>query len=273
MFKKIALLMSLWMLARFCHHQTEGFRLSKLQGNTTILNEQVSEPMPPKMENLLHQKFHYLGRGIQSFSFVSEDGKTVLKLFNNRYQSKIFWLKKIPFFGFIQNKISYNKKKLAWTFASYQIAYDKLKEESGLLYFHPQKTSKTLPVTLIDKLHIAHTIDLNQMGFALQKKAVLAYPYLDSCTEKEAKEALFSLVRLLKRKMDLGIGDRDPLIRANVGFLENRPMQIDIGPLYLDSAKKNPIQEITKMTLGLKHWLEKAHPEMAPFLDEAIQNL
>jgi len=161
-------------------------------------------------------------------------------------------------------------------FESYQLAFDTLKTQSGLLYFHPQKSITKLPVTLIDKLGIAHKVDLSKVGFVLQKKALLAYAYLDTCAEKEAKEAIFSLVALLKHKMDLGIADRDPLIRTNFGFLEGSPMQIDIGPLFFDPSMKKldkQKEEIPRITLSLKHWLEKNHPEMLPYLDEALKNL
>ncbi len=266
--------LSLWPLARFCHHQTKGFSLAKIQGNTTCLPDQTSSPLPDSISHLLDQKFTYLDRGLQSFSFLSEDGKFVLKLFNNRYQRRVFWLKLLP--G-SKNKIAYNLTKWSMAFESYQLAYEQLQTESGLLFFHPQKSSDYHQVTLVDTLGSPHTIDLSKFAYALQKKATLAYPYLTDCVQEgrweEAEKALTSLVALIKRKMDLGIADRDPLIRTNLGFLDGKAMQIDIGPLSCEKTPKNKDQqkeEITKVTLSLKHWIENHQPELLPLFYEAI---
>lgn len=274
----------IWVIARFCHHQTDGFRLEKLRDNTTRIQKQISEPLPIKEKEILNQKFHYLGRGLQSFSFLSDDGTTVLKIFNNRYQKRLKRLKWVPSIGpfktWKDEKIAYNQRKLRLSFASYELASTLLKKETGLLYLHPEKTEGICPtVSIIDKLNIAHKIDLNRIGFALQKKATLPYLYLKACAEKQdwqrARNAIKDLVHLMKYKMELGIADRDPLIRANCGILEDRAIQIDIGPLSLDPSLKNAARqkkELKRMTLSLRHHLENHHPQMLPYFYEAIEN-
>jgi len=266
-------LLCVWGTARFCHHQTKGFRIEKIRGNTSPNPNQISVPISTEHRNLLDQKFTYFGRGLQSFSFLGEDGETVLKIFNNRYQKKIFWASWLPS---KEERVAYLQKKLGMTFASYQIAYEELRSESGLLYFHPRREGADLPpLQLIDPLGIAHTLDGNEVGFVLQKRATLVYPYLEACSEFEAKQAIEELVTLLKSKMERGIGDRDPLIRANVGFLNGRAMQIDVGPLYHDpSLQDEPKQklELEKAVLSLKHWLETHHPSMVSYLKDALEN-
>lgn len=69
--------------ARFSHHATAGFRISKIQNNFFHVQE-YGHPFIPQ------GPFTYLGRGLQSFAFVSEDGNYVLKIFNNHYQRTLF---------------------------------------------------------------------------------------------------------------------------------------------------------------------------------------
>ncbi len=250
-------LLCFWALARFTHHETSGFRLTKLEGNSSPLPSQLPPSLAAEekraIDALFSAPFTYLGRGKQSFAFLSEDGTTVLKLF-------------------IPNE---RKEKLKATFESYQLAFDLLKEESGLLYFHPQEGEDKFPsVTLIDRLAIAHPLDLNSKGFLLQRRAILTYDYLSTKTEEEATAAIYALIALLRSKMDKGIADSDPLLRANVGFVGNCPIQIDLGPLKKDQtlrSKEKQREVLVSATLALKHWLEKNRPELVKVLGDAIE--
>ncbi len=274
-FVSIFILLAIWGTARFCHYQTKGFRLAKIEGNTTCL-EQDSPPMTNDLRVILGQKFRYFGRGLQSFSFLSEDGSTVLKLFNNRYQRRLFWLRITPF----QEKIAYNREKWKMTFTSYQIAFENLRDETGLFYFHPAKSKDCPKVTLVDPIGIQHEIDLCNYAFALQKKVTMAYPYFASCAAKEdfsgAARGFRSLFSLLKGKMEQGIDDHDPLIRTNFGFYEDQAVQIDIGPFSYDSTLKDPKkqkEEIEKISIPLRHFLENHHPQLLPQFYDALQSL
>lgn len=268
-------LLIIYGVSRFCHHQTAGFRMSKIQDNTF---PEASYCLP-KIE--LHQKFSYLGRGLQSFSFVSEDQTMVLKVFNNRYQNRLFWLRCIPSFMWAKEKMALANKKLTRNFNSYKIAFEELKKETGLLYFHPTQTHHLQQtVILVDKLGIEHALDLDKTGFLLQKKATLFYPYIEHLMEErnleKAQQALSAFIGFLKNRYEKGIGDSDQLVRANFGFLEDAaPMQIDVGPFYKDDSLKNPAlykTELFTSTLSLKHWLEGHYPELAHYLQELIEN-
>lgn len=268
-FKWAFLLVGIWAVARFCHHQTDGFRMSKLIDNSSPFAWQIPTPLAEDekvaIDALLSQRFTYLARGKQSFAFVSEDGQTVLKLFNNRLHRRAKWLRSEK-----------AKQKLDAVFTSYQLADERLKEETGLLYFHPQAGDDRFPNTkLIDRLGIVHEIDLNHCGFLLQKRAVLAYDYLKGCKgDEERKAAVIAIVELMRAKMDIGIADHDPLVRANIGFSQGQPIQIDVGPLSENPELKDlekQREELTKMTLGFKHWLEANYPELTSTLHEAIK--
>lgn len=272
--KIFLVLLGFWAAARFSHHQTKGFRLSKLQNNTADFSAH-SSPLPPECRTILNQSFRYYGRGLQSFSFLSEDGKTILKLFNNRYQTRLFWLRFFPF----KEKISRNRKKLEHTFTSYEIASKDLKEETGLIYFHPTRSTDCPMVTLQDPLGIKHILNLNQYAFVLQKRAILVYPFFAECAregkENEARAALHSLFFLFKEKFNRGIADRDPLLRTNFGFSEGKAMQIDLGAFSYDEEvkkKQRQKEEMEKITLALKIWLENHYPELIPEFTHALQN-
>jgi hypothetical protein len=293
MIKKILTLLFLPLMlygtARFCHRETQGFRMSKVTANFSSNANWEILPLPEKeqeiVDGILDQKFTYLGRGFQSFVFLSEDQKYVLKLFNNAYQWRLTLLNTLPSFPlweeWQQEKIHKIQRKLEKTFGSYKIAFEELKELTGLLYLHLDQTHPLhKKLTILDKLGIGHTIDLDSTAFLLQKKADLVYPKIDSLMQakqlSEAKNALSSLLTLITARCKKGIGDSDALIRTNFGFLENQAVQIDVGPFSKDPDIQNPevyLKEIGRITMSLKHWLENNHPELVPHLLEKLEEL
>ncbi|MES2121791.1 MAG: hypothetical protein V4492_03310 [Chlamydiota bacterium] len=271
--------------ARFCHHQTRGFRLSKITENTALLpTGAVAESCPASIDSLLHQKFHYFARGKQSFAFLSEDGEYVLKIFNNTYQRKIrafHLLSHLPWIGnWAKEKELYFQSKLSRTFQSYHIAMNQMQEKSGLYYAH-LFSSHSLPekLTLIDPLHIEHTLNPNTLGFLIQKRVQLVYPSLKSWIDEdkweEAQAALHSLMELFFWKFRNGIADNDPLIRTNYGFAGTKACQIDVGPLSQDDSLKkieHQKEEITRISSSLKKWLNENGPQLIPFLDRELED-
>lgn len=265
-----SLLIGCYLAARFCHHQTKGFTIAKIKNNTYELStSQLSLEKKSELEELLKQKYSYFSRGLQSFCFLSEDGKTVLKLFNNRYQTKIALWKYASYLPFFyktaSDKIVYLESKLKMTFESYQIASELFPQETALIYFqaHPAKQLNVW-VTLVDNLGIEHSVDLNQSAFILQKKAIPFYFYLEQLIKGQD---WLQCQRIIKKLFDLsllrlkqGISDRDPLIRTNFGVIDGEPIYIDVGPFVKSSSAYNPTharKELSTMFLGLKHWLEK----------------
>ncbi len=269
----LTLLLSLfciYLLARFCHVQTAGFKLTKIENNFLPLDSAKEQPLTEELLPLLNQTFFYLGRGLQSFSFVSEDGAVVLKLFNNSYQRRIFWLS--PLFSV---KTSYYRQKLSRIAESYALAAGPLKEKTAVLYAHLTPSQALLPtVTLIDKLHIAHRLNLNFYAFALQRKGELAYSHITSLMqsgkEEEAKSAVCSVVEHIQERCRLGIADSDPLVRTNLGFLEGRPFYIDLGPFSIKErapTEEEIRHEVFLITRSFHNWLELHHPSLTPSLN------
>lgn len=201
------------------------------------------------LQGIFDQKFYYLGSGGQCWVFASEDGQYVLK-----------------FFKFHRRK----KDKLQRDFKSYQIAYETLKQETGLVYLHLDKTeSLGLTAKVIDKIAIEHPIDLDAHAFIVQKKAVLVFDYIRSLMDQgkqdEAKGALFKLCQLLEERCKKGIGDEDPRLHRNIGFVDGMPIFIDTGRFKNDPSRMDPAiyqKDLKKITHRLRQWLLNEYPEL-----------
>lgn len=266
-------------VCRFCHTQTDGFRISKIQDNTFNVQEICSTEQEKQALEILDQPFTYLARGKQSFVFLSQDGKTVLKLLNNHYQKRIQWLKILPQFTWQSQRLAYFQRKMQMTSQSYQLSFSDLREETGLLYLHLNATRQLQKkVTVIDKLGIAHEIDLDTTGFILQKRATLAYSQFEEWLKNgdlsSAKQGITSLMTLLNNRLTKELSDRDPLIRTNIGFIEDKAVFLDLGPFSKNVQPKPPQQaraEIRKITQSLHSWLVEREPGLALFLEEELQ--
>ena len=268
-------------LARFSHHKTRGFAMSKIAHNFSSGSHPSSSGIPPL--SLLNQSFRFLGRGFQSFVFISDDEEYVLKLFSNRYQRQIqlfSFLSRTPLLTqWAVKKLLNVRSKLDASFISYQLAWDEMPDQTALVYMHLSPSSD-LPhtLTLIDPLHISHTIDPNNYAFLVQKKVDLAYPALQHWIHtnqiQKAQSALSSLIELFIRKWRQAIADHDPLIRTNYGFLGTEAIQIDTGPLSKQEKPDPPEvfkKELQRVTTSLKNWLTQNAPDLVSYLDQELE--
>lgn len=268
LFKFLLFALLAFPLARFCHHQTKGFAVSKIVHNFSPHEEDQCLYGTPLA---LEQPFHFLSRGAQSFVFISEDGQYILKLLNNKDPSRLSLLSYFPGTQGAQQRLN---EKIRTTFASYRLAFERMADKTALLYLHLQPTSH-LPskLTLIDPLQISHTLDPNGVAFLLQRKVDLVYPQLHAWIasgEKElAQQGISSLLQLFLWKERQGILDRDPLIRTNYGFLEGQAVQIDVGPLFLGESAAFA-QELQRVMASLKNWLSLEDPSLVSYLDQEL---
>ncbi len=279
MFLKI--FFTLLLFCAFCtlsHHQREGFSIQKIRA-TADFNpawEVESALSEDELRAIFKQPFYYLGKGAQTYVFASQDGKYVIKFFRylNKYATplEIFPLEKV------QKTAAKRKGKLQKDFNSYKMAFDLLKEETGLVFLHlnQSKNLKT-SITLYDKIKFQYKLSLDEMGFILQKKAAPFYPTLTKWIEEnkteEAKRALSALVRLISKRCSMGLFDKDPNLATNFGFLEERPIQFDIGRFKIDETRKNSqtVQEDLARTFRrLQLWLDQRAPELATHLKNEI---
>ena len=273
-------------LQKFCRSKTDGFALSKITSDMPYHKEFETLPLASaeldSIRSILGQPFHYLGKGAQCYAFVSADDKYVLKFFRLQHLRPSQWLVKMPLLeSYKQEKMKAKFEDLSRDFISYKIAYEQLKEQTGLIYVHLNKTDLLhQKITLFDKIRIKHSIDMDSMEFLLQKKADLFYPAVKEMLalgkKAEIKECVKELIYFLAYRSSLGIYDKDPDINTNFGICEGKTLQIDVGRYRLDPTRKDPslyIDDITRVTDNLRQWLEAEDPELSDSLLQEIENL
>lgn len=277
-------------LYHFCRNETKGFQLHRIlsdlpfhpEWEVPLLNANELK----SVEEILEQPFSFLGKGGSSYAFVSSDQKYVLKFFKHHHMSSQHqWLEKIhlPIFdGYRQEIVKKRQDSLTSTFASFKIAYEYLKEETGLLYVHLNKTDlfKNKKIHLIDKLGIHHYVPIDKMEFALQKKAEMAYPRLERLLKEdkidEAKRCIDSMFAMVLAKCEKGVEDKDPVIERNFAFIDTQAIEIDLGAFYVNPEMKDPIrmkQEVVKELVPLKYWLQNRNAPLYCYVEEKLQNI
>lgn len=273
-------------LEKFCRSKTDGFAMSKITSEMMYHKEFETSPLSNEeldsIRSILDQPFHYLGKGVQCYAFVSADDKYVLKFFRMRRVLPSSWLIKMPLLeSYKQEKIKSKFEDLSRDFISYKIAYELLKEQTGLVYIHLNKTDLLhQKITLFDKICVKHSIDLDSMEFLLQKKADLFYPAVEEMLslgkKSEIKKYVKDLIHFLAYRSSLGIYDKDPDINTNFGICEGKTLQIDVGRYRPDPTRKDPslyIDDIIRVTDNLRQWLQAQDPELSDFLLQEIENL
>ncbi len=271
---------------QFCYKKTDGFAHYKILSSLAFNPDwEVSQEPHEELSTLLDQPFHYLAKGAQSYVFASADGKYVIKFFRLYHLKPPLWLSALSLPPALQplkvKKILDKRNELDKDFQSYKIAYEEMKEETGLVYLHLNKTShlkKSLKI--YDKIGIAYDLDMDNMEFLVQKRAQLVYPAIDALMKTEglsaAKEATRNLVQLLLMRCEKGIFDKDPDLNTNFGFLGKSSVQIDIGRFSkkIDPKDKAAYRdEIFRITDNFRQWLDANHPSLSEYLTEEIEKI
>jgi len=264
MWKKVSLFILLFALSeRFCYLQTEGFRPSKIISGT-------SSPSSLELPAVCAQPFYFLGSGKQFYAFESEDGTTVIKFIKQSRRRPLPWLANLSLPTGLSNlRDSYlqkREKRLKELLESCRIASQEIADETGVIatYLENQPSAS---MTLVDKLGIAHQVDLGSTQFLLQKKAALL-------TSPLSHDSIDGMVKLTSTLALKGIVNLDPMIKRNFGVMENRVMLIDFG-----SLKKDPQvafypdfqKTLFLQLLGVRHHLQNKQPEYVAYFDEQMQ--
>lgn len=260
----------------------QQFRLSNITPNWT--DEQLAyleSETAGWMQNKTHLKaiasmpFHYLDRGKQSYVFASADGKYVLKFFDTKCRKS----GAMPLIYPIGEKSC--ARKVRRLIRGYLAAREYDADNTGLIYVQliPDPTY-SIPMTVTDRFGIRHEIDLSLVPFALQQKAVPTREVISKLLAKgdvkTAKELLRKIVAMYLAEYRQGIIDLDHNVMANTGFVEDKPIRLDVGRLKYDESVKNPavyLEDLNKVTSGrVRVWLERHFPEyqneLAEFLSE-----
>lgn len=242
----------------FSIHKSQGFSLSKMKASLPHRKEWEITPLPPaqqeQLQELLRQKFHFLSSGYQSYAFISEDEKTIIKFFRmKRLTSSLT----DPFFH--PKKVKEHKKNLEAIFNAYKLAYEEMREDAGLLYIHlNQSNDLKTRITISDYSGKEQKIDLDGIYFIVQERAEPLFNHLHALLGDQEKFSLAinSFIDLVKRRLSKGIADADKGISENYGFIGDRPIQFDIGRIY-KGKEEGEYEEICRR---LDWWLRLNSP-------------
>lgn len=230
---------------------TYGFKVSKIK----IIAERRPEwdmEVSDEVVKALCQPFSFLGKGTQSYAFISHDGQYVVKLFRNV-------------------KSPTNPRNVCLLHTA-KISYEKLKEETGLIYVHLNETENALPIlSLRDAVGRRMKLPLDRYRFALQKKAS---PFADTledakCCPDAMRARINQVIELLCKRAAAGVRNTDPNMMRNFGFLQTCAVEFDFGS-YQEDSNFNIQQEIKRYTDQLRKWLSSHCPEWVSYLDEQV---
>jgi hypothetical protein len=233
----------------------------------------------PEMSHIsaaLSQPFTFLDCGQECYAFASADGKLILKVFKHHHVRQAALLARLTHLPYFEKLAREKRERQARNFASCKLAYEELKDETGLIFAHLKKTSVHLPtVTLIDKLGIQHKVALDEIQFLVQRRAELLIPTLRTGTE-HAKESITSLLKLISKRCEQGVDDRDPVLSRNYGFLDTRAIIIDVGSFSKKPHLMHPQaykRELFYETLPLRCLLNERFPELVPHFEEELNKI
>ncbi len=217
------------------------------------------------------ESFYFLGSGKQFYAFESEDGKAVIKFIKQSRRKPLPWLAKLPLPSPLSHmRDSYLQKRgkrLSELLACCKLASEELREETGIIADHLERTSESRVVTLIDKLGIAHTINIAQTQFLIQKKADL----LTSSISEGQIDGMIELISAISLK---GIVNLDPRLKANFGMMDGKMLLIDCGSLKKDPRVAfHPYfqRALFLQLLSLREYLQNNQPEYVAYFDTQIQ--
>lgn len=282
--KKIILALLIFIaVERLTHWKTKGFRVHKMISYLEFDPRWEIAPLSieerKEISKILDHPFRFLGSGQQFYVFESQDGQTVIKFIKHNHRRPISWINRIelPFFDeWRQTLIQKREKNLYDLMYSCTLAYNHLKEETGLIYAHLNKTDEwNKKVTLIDSIGVAHVVDLDSTEFLLQKRATL---FCKTVTENidQGKEYIDAFLELISSHCRKGIANLDLVINRNLGVHEERVVAIDFGSLFENPRLKTKHgfkRELFFEALPAREWIQADHPELLEYFDEQLQTL
>jgi len=217
------------------------------------------------LKELIKRPYTYLDRGRQSFVFISEDKKNILKFFDARC------LKETSFFSFpSKNDIARCQRKLKSLLDGYKIASIYDFKNSALIFWQLQPNPDIAEVVVVkDRFGLSHTIPLAQVTFVIQKVAtptrVDISNLLDKGNVEKAKEHLGMIVDMYLQEYSKGLYDTDHNFMYNTGFIEDQPVRIDLGRLKFDNRmKKTEFFASDLEAVAIKRldgWLTRHYPK------------
>jgi hypothetical protein len=227
-----------------------------------------------EINSILSRPFTYLGKGFQSYAFLSSDGDYVLKLYRfdpckmKQGQIMVERIKKRLGIKCRLKKELYGSAKQM--FEAAKITFDKLQEETELVYVHLNPGSKEWPrIVVYDYLGQSHSVAPAQTRFMLQRKAQKMFPALQGALRKDRetfKRMVHSVSMLFSSFEKKGISMTDLKMPSNFGFIGDRAIQIDFSSNYVDS--EHAPDQMKQLRAKLRSWLQRNAPDAVQCLDD-----
>ncbi|MBA3722818.1 MAG: hypothetical protein H0W88_10530 [Parachlamydiaceae bacterium] len=276
-------------LGRLYFRLTGGFSIKNITSDFAYNSEWDVRPLigteKEELNRATNQPYYYLGKGCQSYVFLSHDKQYVIKFFKYQRYRLLPWLAYFPplpaIVKYRDEKLNKKWNKLDGFVKSWKTAFENLKPETGLLYVHLNKTKDlNKQLTIFDKIGKSHLIDLDQMEFCIQKSAEMLCTALLQLKEKndhdEAQALILRLLNLIVSEYHRGFADNDHALMQNTGVVKGEPIHIDVGQFVKDEKFKDPLvfhQELYTKTFKFKIWLLEEYPQMAIYLESQLRDI
>lgn len=283
------LVLGLYGLGRLYYHLTGGFTIANITSDFPFQPQWEVRPLQAdeaaELDRAIDQPYHYLGKGCQSYVFASEDGQYVVKFFKYQRYRLQGWLTYLPplpaIVQYRQEKTEKKWNKINHFVQSWKVAFENLKDETGLLFVHLNKTENLKkPLTIYDKIGQEHRVDLDQMEFCVQRKARMLCDVLmeyHSQGNLEGAQGLINqLLTTILSEYARGLADNDHALMQNTGVAQGKPVHIDVGQFVINEAMKDPAvyhQELFTKTYKFKGWLRENYPELGAYLEGELRRI
>ncbi|CDZ80053.1 hypothetical protein BN1013_00558 [Candidatus Rubidus massiliensis] len=273
----------LFITSRIYYRATDDFRLGNIKYELPFNPKwEVDLPDRQKLKTIFSQNFFYLGKGAQSYAFVSEDQKYVVKFFKFKHLKNNIFSNLIPpvypFKDYKEKQSLRKKRKLNSVFEGYHLAYLFHRSDSGLIYIHLNQTDYlNLNVNIKDKIGFERNIALDDVVFILQEKAKTTKNALCDNLEKgnlsEVKQKIRRIFDLYLTEYSKGLYDQDHGVLSNTGFVGEKAIHLDTGKLIKNEEVKQKTfwqNDLKKVATKFEHWIKINYPEYYPDLAEEI---
>lgn len=273
---------------RYVHRTTDGFSLAAISAPLANQASWAIQPLPTdkqqQVDALLRQCFTYFAHGGQSYVFLSDDGRYVLKLCKLKHLGTPWYadMVNLPMIGpIVKGRLIKRERKLRSLFDGIKLAYEEMSADTGVLYIHLNTTSN-LPhaLTIVNKQGDTLVVDPNELTFYLQATGTplfdLLIDYKRNHNLAGAQAALVKTFDYLVDRSHRGILDIDTSYPRNLGFIGDRAGNLDVGNLVRDPLIRNPLEyrrRIRDNMAALRVWIEEIYPELVASYDALIEKV
>ncbi len=254
---------------------TGGFTTEKIHSHS-FSSISFDFSAPEYRENMLDQPFYYLSKGRQAYVFGSQDGRYVIKFLRDQKYRPSLWVRASLFFHLLtqgqKRACAEQKERYARAVASYQIACQRLSEETQLIRVHLGSMHPPKKLFVLDRFSRRMSIDLGKTSYLLQRRGESLASFLLSVyrnhEEEVLKWAVRSFFKTVAARLEKKILVRDAhCTLQNMAVCEEGIIEIDVGSFYFD-PDCNFKQEMNRSADPLREFVQKEMPEFFFFFEE-----